>query len=67
MVIAEGTCTLYIQSVGKKKPIESGIYNALTVGCLSVEILNCVSNAYTLIASVIGAFVGAFLIVKYSK
>lgn len=67
MMITEGCCTMYLIYTEKRQAIKSGLWCSATVLFTSLTVVNYVENNLMIIAAVIGAFFGSFIITKIKK
>ena len=65
--LADVCWTKYFVYVAKKEALKSAIWSALIVVCGIVSFISYMDDRRLTIAAVIGAFIGTYLTVKYSK
>lgn len=67
MMIAEACCTLYLINTEKRSAFKAGLWCALYVLLTDVIVITYVNRTTLIAATVIGAFLGTYLINKYWK
>lgn len=67
MMIAEMFCTLYIIATEKRQALKAASYCSIMVLLASLITINYVDDKKMLIAEMIGAFFGTFIITKIKK
>ncbi len=67
MMITEGCCTMYLIFTEKRHAVKAGIWCSATILFTSLTVINYVEDRKMIIAAVIGAFLGSFIITKIKK
>ena len=67
MMATEASCTMYLIYTEKRKAFKAGVWCSATILFTSLAVVNYVEDRSLIIAAVIGAFLGSYLITKFNK
>jgi len=67
MLLAEGTCAIYIKKIAQNKAISAGLWSSANILFGKLVVVYIVDNNQMIVAAMIGAFLGTWLSIKLSK
>ena len=64
-VLAEATCTKWVQAVASKKPTTAGVFSTIWAALILVGIGESLHHGYAAFSWVVGYGIGSYLVVRY--